>query len=162
MLTRLGRSVAVLAIRYRRYDYGVATSLEQLNGAGASALEPYGQSKLAQVLWAQELTAQLGPDSSVFVNSFHPGAVASEIWGKNTALPRIVRDFFSGIANSVMWTCDEGALTGLYLGVHVGLDDRSVRGQYFHPQTHGMVPSKHTFDAELQSKSWAFWEELTR
>jgi NAD(P)-dependent dehydrogenase (short-subunit alcohol dehydrogenase family) len=152
------------ASHYDSYEYGVGTSLEQLKGAGGATLAdlnlPYGQSKLAQVLWAQELTEQLGDGSSVFVNSFHPGATASEIWEKNDIFPETIRNYLVSVMNDVMWSCDEGALTGLYLGAHVGLTDKSVRGKYFHPQTHQMVPSTHAFDGKLQKRVWQFSDEL--
>jgi len=149
------------ASHYDSYPYGVATSLEQLNGA-SGGMKPYGQSKLAQVLWAQELTRQLGDDATIFVNSFHPGAAASEIWSKNHLLPIFIRDFIESVKDDVMWSCDEGALTGLYLGVHVGLVDTNVRGKYFHPQSHAMVPAKATFDEELQKRVWEFSDQLTK
>ena len=147
------------------FDYGVALSLEQLNGADPGpirSLRPYCQSKLAQVLWAQELTRRLGAGSNIFVNSFHPGAVATEIWGKAAILPRFVRNFIESVMDSVMWSSDDGALTGLYLGVHVGLSDKSVRGEYFHPQSHKIAPNpKHATNASLQARFWQFSDQLT-
>ena len=149
------------ASHYDSYPYGVATNLEQLNGASGGML-PYGQSKLAQVLWAQELTRQLGDGATVFANSFHPGAVATEIWGKNTLIPLFIRHFITRYMDDVMWSCDDGALTGLYLGVHVGLVDKTVRGKYFQPQSHENKPSKHAFDLALQKRVWNFVDELTQ
>jgi len=148
------------AAHYDSYPYGVATNLEQLNSAKGGFL-PYAQSKLAQVLWAQELTRRSGDDASVFANAFHPGAVATEIWGKgDNLLPLFVRNFIERNMNAFMWSCDEGALTGLYLGVHAGLSDRSIRGMYFHPQSHVQKPAKHAFDLSLQKRVWLFLDEL--
>jgi|TARA_B110000208_G_scaffold186687_1_gene243582 NAD(P)-dependent dehydrogenase (short-subunit alcohol dehydrogenase family) len=150
------------ASHYDSYAYGVATTLEQLNGAKASdgVMMPYGQSKLVQVLWAAELTQQLGADSSIFVNSFHPGAVATEIWGKNEVIPSGVRSVIENYKNGMMWSCDEGALTGLFLGIHVGVVDRSIRGKYYHPQSQEVTPSEQARDAKLQKAAWKFVDGL--
>ena len=148
------------AANYNSYPYGVATDLEQLNKAPGGLL-PYAQSKLAQILWAQELTRRLGKDSTVFANAFHPGAVATEIWGKNDLLPLSVRNFIERHMNSIMWSCDEGALTGLYLGVHAGIADKTIRGKYYHPQAAQQRPSPHAFDEALQRRLWIFLDSLT-
>lgn len=152
------------ASSYDSYPYGVATDLKTLNGAEGAML-PYGQSKLSQILWAQELTRQLGDESSVFVNSFHPGAAGTEIWGKNVLIPDFVAPLIDKIKRDFMWTCDEGALTGLYLGVHAGLVDKTVRAKYFHPQTYLMDPPVLTKGAEgekLQRKMWEFLDSLVK
>ena len=49
-------------------------------------------------------------------------------------IPDFVAPLIDKIKQDFMWTCDEGALTGLYLGVHAGLVDKTVRAKYFHPQ----------------------------
>jgi hypothetical protein len=62
---RVGRVVLTSsASHFDTYSYGVATDLATLNSppggrAVAAMLNPYGQSKLAQVLWAQEATRRL-------------------------------------------------------------------------------------------------------
>ena len=74
------------ASSFDTYKYGVATDLETLNSPPergvAAALNPYGQSKLAQILWAQEAAAMLEKEGHlhVFVNSMHPGSVDTNIW----------------------------------------------------------------------------------
>jgi NAD(P)-dependent dehydrogenase (short-subunit alcohol dehydrogenase family) len=117
------------AANYNTYDYGVAADLETLNGVPHSlGMKCYGQSKLAQILFAQELTRQLGPDSTVYVNNFHPGAAASEIWEKNPGIPDFLQPLINALKEGFMWTCADGALTGLYLGVRAQHDN--IRGRY--------------------------------
>jgi NAD(P)-dependent dehydrogenase (short-subunit alcohol dehydrogenase family) len=69
------------ASSFDTYSYGVATDLATLNSpperSVAAILNPYGQSKLAQVIWAQEVARRLAADNvtNVLVTSFHPGMV---------------------------------------------------------------------------------------
>merc|ERR1711862_1087232 len=66
------------------FPHKIATSLEELNREKwlKKRGKLYGQSKLAQIAWAKKVTRELGPDSNVFVNAFHPGAVDSALWDK--------------------------------------------------------------------------------
>jgi NAD(P)-dependent dehydrogenase (short-subunit alcohol dehydrogenase family) len=141
------------------YDYGVATDLETLNAGGHGTL--YSQSKFAQVLWAGELTRRLGPKSTIYVNSCHPGAVDTGIWNQ---IPLLVGPLFGSYArvavqmlqDQFMWTGDEGAITLLYLGAA----SHGKRGKYFHPQAREVLPNALASDTELQRKFWAFCEGL--
>lgn len=143
------------------YDYGVATDLKTLNSGELSML-PYGQSKLAQVLWSQELTRQLGPESNVFVNSYHPGAAATNIWFTNPLIPKTIHPLLRFITENVMWTSLEGALTMLYLGAaSEELKLNNIRGKYFHPQVQEVAPNpKFANDLKLQKKFWEFADSL--
>lgn len=105
------------------YSYKVATDLETLNGVKVS-FGLYGQSKLAQILWARELMARLDaegkdrnstghPSSIVYANAAHPGAVATNIWSKVNCdifgFPNLCKECLSRAQKS-MWTSEEGAL----------------------------------------------------
>jgi NAD(P)-dependent dehydrogenase (short-subunit alcohol dehydrogenase family) len=59
---------------------GLALDQMQTNGESVGALNCYGHSKLANILFAKKL-AQLYP--SITTTSYHPGTVKSEIWGKS-------------------------------------------------------------------------------
>ncbi len=69
------------ASHYDSYAYGVATSIADLNDeANYSPLLAYGQSKLAQVVFTQELARRMTAEGkNVFVNVYHPGVVATNI-----------------------------------------------------------------------------------
>lgn len=147
---------------FTTFEYKVATDLETLNTADVKRLENYGQSKLAQVLWAKELTRRLGPNSSVHVNAAHPGAVNTGIWEKNPLIPKKMMGIINYFRTHAMWTAAEGALTLLYLGVATDqLVAKNIRGKYFHPQSIEIV-NPLALDEDLQKKVWDFSDELVQ
>merc|ERR1712039_34869 len=109
----------------------------------------YGQSKLANSLFAQEAARRMAC-KPVFVNSVHPGAVSTEIWanarkevlktkvGNSTTVAIVYRaiDYFQ----ESFWTPEEGALTQVYLAAATDIKDRDLRGRYFHPQAVETTP----------------------
>merc|ERR1711924_341912 len=144
-------------------EYGVATDLQTLNSIAPEAGgKPYGQSKFAQVLWAQELTRRLGPGSSIYVNSYHPGAVDTGIWGKNPLMPALIKPLIHKLQKEFMWTAEEGSLTMLYLGVEVGKPGHDIRGRYFHPQALEVTPQERAKNLTLQKAMWEFTDSLTK
>jgi NAD(P)-dependent dehydrogenase (short-subunit alcohol dehydrogenase family) len=166
-----------------RYPYKVATDLETLNGVPAVDPSLYEQSKLAQILWAKELTAKLDdaennndtkednmdPNSIVYVNAAHPGVVATNIWDKvqwEIYPYGKIAEFVINSIKSLMWTSEEGALTLIYLGTAVKqLQQDNIRGQYFHPQSKLIENHKFAMDNDkqtkvLQEKLWKFLDEL--
>eukprot|EP00658_Telonema_sp_P-2_P067280 TRINITY_DN56207_c0_g1_i3.p1 TRINITY_DN56207_c0_g1~~TRINITY_DN56207_c0_g1_i3.p1 ORF type:complete len:276 (+),score=64.03 TRINITY_DN56207_c0_g1_i3:265-1092(+) len=146
------------SVAFDSYDYGVALDLETLNHAfiDPGGLLPYAQSKLAQILWVQELTHRLGPNSSVFVNSFHPGLCSTGIF-RNSPAP--FNFILENVLSHIMWKPEQGALTGLYLGVEVG-EKNQVRGQYLYPIALPMDPPDHARNLTLQRGLWEFTDRL--
>jgi NAD(P)-dependent dehydrogenase (short-subunit alcohol dehydrogenase family) len=150
------------ASSFSTYEYGVATDLETLNSVSVDQ-NTYGQSKLAQILWAQELTRQLGEDSSVYVNSYHPGCAATNIWfGPQT--PKFLHGFMRFMQEQTMWSSLEGALTMLYLGAATNdLKEKNLRGLYFHPMVQKVDANpKFAGNLQLQKDVWTFSDELIK
>lgn len=167
------------------FPFRVATDLETLNGIRPlDTNNLYGQSKLAQILWTRELTDRIDaeekpndktntnnndPNSVVFANAAHPGAVATNLWStidwERYALGRFV-PLIAATVIKIMWTAEEGALTLLYLGTAVDrLRTNNTRGQYFHPQATLMTDHKFARDndqetKDLQVRLWKFLDEL--
>jgi WW domain-containing oxidoreductase len=150
------------AASFDTFDHKVATSLEKLNEDTHNPVDMkyYGQSKLAQILWAKHLTKRLGPNSNIYANACHPGAVNTLIWDKNENLPDFVYTIINYYRTSGMWTSEEGALTQLYLGVAVDeLESKGIRGKYFHPQAQEVV-NPLSLDEQLQEDLWKFSDDL--
>ena len=104
------------------------------------------------------------PDSTVYYNSFHPGTVNTPI------IDKVLKDlnppkFIFGIAEwfrKLLWTMEEGALTGLFLAVaEERIRKDNIRGKYFHPMAQE-VQNNYANDEQLQDKLWDFSEELIK
>mmetsp|Transcript_24181 Transcript_24181/g.36018 ORF Transcript_24181/g.36018 Transcript_24181/m.36018 type:complete len:378 (+) Transcript_24181:131-1264(+) len=150
------------AASFDTFEYKVATSIEKLNSATNHDFRLYGQSKLAQIVWAKHLTKLLGENSNIYVNACHPGAVDTFIWEKGDMeyLPSFVVKFVNYLRRNVMWTTEEGALTQLFLGVATDkLVSDNIRGKFYHPQAQEVV-NPLSLDEKLQKDLWEFSDAL--
>eukprot|EP00211_Chloroparvula_japonica_P007398 CAMPEP_0119121746 /NCGR_PEP_ID=MMETSP1310-20130426/2232_1 /TAXON_ID=464262 /ORGANISM="Genus nov. species nov., Strain RCC2339" /LENGTH=326 /DNA_ID=CAMNT_0007111323 /DNA_START=231 /DNA_END=1211 /DNA_ORIENTATION=- len=156
---------------YRTYDHGVGTTLAQLNDEEAyDPISAYGQSKLANVLFAQEL-ARRERGSNVLVNVIHPGVVDTEL--ARFALERL-RNYagdslgnfltnyvFVPLSKAAFWSSDEAALTQVYALVGPQLLAEKTTGKYFHPIARPNAPhSVYATDKHLQRNLWALSESI--
>ena len=91
---------------------------------GYSIMRAYARSKLANVLYARSLAAELAP-FGVTVNAVHPGSVATDIW---SGAPWYARPFLA-VAKRRMLTPEEGGRALTYLAVSP--DVEGVTGEYF-------------------------------
>jgi NAD(P)-dependent dehydrogenase (short-subunit alcohol dehydrogenase family) len=83
----------------------------------------YGQSKLANILFARELQRQLDEEgAAVHVNCVHPGGV-------NTDLARHSGRFISVMAAVFFKTVEQGAATTIYAAIHP--NTAQAKGVYF-------------------------------
>ena len=123
----------------------------------------YGQSKLAQIMWAKKLTRILGPGANIFVNSAHPGAVATPIFSKLPNIPKVVLQVVDWLRlDSLMWSADVAALNLLYLGVATDeLEKDDIRGKYFHPIAVEVI-NPLSLDEKLQDDLWRFLDDLVQ
>ncbi len=175
--SKLARIILVASsASFETFDYKVATSLETLNGEKRKDYwQTYGQTKLAQIMWAKYLTKLLDDEAkdednnsssnnNIHVNACHPGAVDTYIWEKghhsSELWPDALIKFNNYMRKNAMWTPEEGALTQLYLGVAVDqLVERDIRGRYFHPQAQEVVNTL-SLDEKVQKDLWEFSDEL--
>ena len=151
------------AASFTTFPWKVATSLEQLNELNwwktNADMRWYGQSKLAQIMWAKHLTKRLGANSNIYVNAAHPGAVDTAIWMKNDNIDKFEK-IVTYFRENAMWTSEEGALTQIYLGAAVReIKEQDIRGKFFHPQVQEVV-NPLSLDEKIQEDLWAFSDEL--
>ena len=156
---------------FKSYSYQVATDLETLNGCSefnpSIANPSYAQSKLAQVVWTKYLARRYheSNSSNIYVNAFHPGAVATEIFGKSLAAARApawLVKMFAWLERDFFWTSAEGSLTGLFLGTALDrLQTERIQGRYYHPQAQEVV-NPMALNETLQHRLWEFSEELVK
>lgn len=89
-----------------------------------SGMRAYGQSKLGNILFTNELARRLA-GTAVTVNSVHPGGVATNLGKNNGALARA----FISLIGIFSRTPEKGAETQIYLAASPEVD--GVTGQYF-------------------------------
>ncbi|KAJ1553574.1 hypothetical protein HK405_007525 [Cladochytrium tenue] len=119
-----------------------------------------GQSKLANILFAKELSSRL---QSRGVTSVY-GVIKSEL--SSYQFSRL--EIFSGLFSYLFYafdreTIDEdrGASTSLYLATDPEVEERGYRGLYFGPVARVLEPAiPRTSDPALAKKLWEFTEDL--
>jgi NAD(P)-dependent dehydrogenase (short-subunit alcohol dehydrogenase family) len=114
----------------------------------------YGQSKLANVLFAKELSRKLAP-YDVTVNSCHPGAVATNMGvnretGFGKSITKLLKPFFR--------SPEEGAATAVYLATDPSVE--GITGEYFYNGKPTKV-SRKARDEELSKKLFQWTEDFT-
>ena len=113
----------------------------------------YGQSKLANILFAKELARRLEGTDKV-ANALHPGVI-------NTNLARhmnsIVDVAMSAISPIALKSIPQGAATQTYLAAHP--DAAKVSGEYF-SHCNPARPTSKARDAALATKLWEKSEEI--
>ena len=91
--------------------------------------------------------------------------MATEIWGKGIPEEWKYRKAYdhiiSYLAENVMFTPKEAALTALYLGVSEDVITKNIRGKYFHPIAQEVI-NPLAQDEVLQTKLWMFLDELVK
>ncbi|KAI3974984.1 hypothetical protein MKX01_005095 [Papaver californicum] len=113
----------------------------------------YSQSKLANILHANELARHLKVDGvQVTANSLHPGAVATNIF-RDTFLS----GFVSTLGKLVFKNVQQGASTTCYIALHPNV--KGVSGEYFKDNNISKSDSKAQ-DIELAKKLWDFSMKL--
>jgi len=161
----IGRVVCTSSgANFDTFDIGVATDLDSLNNRPVD-WAAYGESKLAQILFTQEVTRRLGSASTIYANSYHPGAVASGIWHKAYWPDELkhLQTVIMWLRDNAMHSIESGALTGVFLGVATDdLKAKNIRGKYFHPQVLEVEPNpQHATNLTLQTNLYKFLDELT-
>lgn len=106
---------------------------------GYSLMKAYAQSKLANVLYARELAAELA-SYGVTVNALHPGVVATDIWD---GAPWYAKPVLALVKRFRMITPAEGGARLAYVAVSSEVD--GVTGAYFEDNSI-RTPSERALD----------------
>jgi NAD(P)-dependent dehydrogenase (short-subunit alcohol dehydrogenase family) len=115
---------------------------------GYSIMRAYGRSKLANVLFAAELSRRLS-GAGVTSNSLHPGAVATNIW---SGAPGWARPLIGILFRPFFLKPAEGAAPVVRLAADAGL--AGVTGKYF-DRDKPVTPAPLARDEALAKKLWA-------
>jgi len=127
---------------------------DNLSGArGYGAWRAYGQSKLANVLFAKSLARRLGPKHAA--NSLHPGVIGTNLSrSMNPLLTAAMGLFMRPFSKSI----PQGAATSCYVATHPGL--AGVAGEYFSDCAVARS-SPYAADEALADRLWRVSEGLT-
>ncbi|KFK28924.1 hypothetical protein AALP_AA7G065800 [Arabis alpina] len=153
---REGRIVNVSSEAHR-YSYQDGVRLDKINDQPSySSMRAYGQSKLCNILHANELTKKLKEDGvNITANSLHPGGIMTNLW-------RYFDSYLAGavgaVAKYVLKTVPQGAATTCYVALHPQV--AGVTGEYF-SDSNIATPLPLAKDFELAKKVWDFSTKLT-
>lgn len=127
---------------------------DNLDGAkGYGAWRAYGQTKLANLLFAKHLAKRLHGTGRV-ANALHPGVIATDLWRHLNPVARGAM----GVAGVLGFkTVAQGASTTCYVAAHP--DAAAISGEYF-VDCNVAVPSKTARDAALAERLWRVSEEI--
>ncbi|RDX72512.1 Short-chain dehydrogenase TIC 32, chloroplastic, partial [Mucuna pruriens] len=158
-----GRIVNVSSVGHR-LTYREGILFEKINDKSSyNAWLAYGQSKLANILHANELARRLKEDGiDIIVNSLHPGLVATNIYIHSRLLTGIFKMLgpflVDKITGFVGKNVRQGASTTCYLALHPQVS--GISGKYFVDNNLADAHS-HRKDIDLAKKLWDYSINLT-
>jgi len=128
-----------------RFDFDALDRREGYRG-----LEAYARSKLAQVIFSNELARR---EREVTSNALHPGSVATEVTRDNRMLHALVP-----LSRLVLKSPEQGARTSVYVATDPAL--RGLSGRYF-ASARQARPAAIVHDRDVAARLWAISEERT-
>ncbi|XP_075477785.1 short-chain dehydrogenase TIC 32, chloroplastic-like [Primulina tabacum] len=148
--------IVIVSSEGHRFAYREGIRFDQINDSSSyNTLFAYGQSKLANILHANELASRLKEEGvEITANSLHPGAIATNLMRHH--------GFVEGIVNWVgkyfIKNIPQGAATTCYVALHPQV--KGVSGKYF-ADSNIAYPSSLARDRDLAKKLWDFSLNLT-
>ncbi|KAL8509063.1 hypothetical protein ACS0TY_016312 [Phlomoides rotata] len=114
----------------------------------------YGQSKLANLLHANELSRRLQAEgANITVNSVHPGLIMTNLFRYSGVLMKIMK-----LATHILWkNVPQGAATTCYVALHPSL--KGVSGKYY-VDCNEFGTSKLARNEDLAKRLWDFSYDL--
>ncbi|CAG8596698.1 9029_t:CDS:2 [Dentiscutata heterogama] len=127
---------------------------EKLNDPNAQdSMQRYVQTKLANILFTNELNKRYLEGERVYANSLHPGLVDTNMLRRNDiSLPE---NYVSSAISP-----EDGAITTLYCATSPEIEEKNYRGRYFDPYGIEGEKSSYAKDDDLAKRLWEFTENL--
>ncbi|KAL6578819.1 Short-chain dehydrogenase TIC 32, chloroplastic [Orobanche minor] len=148
--------IIIVSSEGHRYVYREGIHFDKINdSASYNTIFAYGQSKLANILHANELARRLKEEGvEITANSLHPGAIATNLFRHHGIIEGIV----NWVGKYFLKNIPQGAATTCYVALHPQVN--GVSGQYF-ADSNIAKASQLASDAELANKLWNFSLKLT-
>ncbi|KDP25422.1 hypothetical protein JCGZ_20578 [Jatropha curcas] len=145
-----------LSSEAHRFAYRERIRFDKLNDeSGYGSLGAYGQSKLANILHANELASRFKEDGvNITANSLNPGSIGTNLLRHHS----FFYGFVSLVGKYFLKNIPQGAATTCYVALNPQVN--GVTGQYF-VDSNLSNPSSQAKDAELAKKLWDFSLTLT-
>lgn len=137
----------IVVVASEGYKLGNINKEDLLSEKSYNKLKAYGQSKLANILFANELSERLR-GTGVTVNSCHPGIIRTEL-GRH--MDSWLRTIYRPILKPLYKTIHEGAQTSIRLAVDPDL--QNVTGKYF-LDCEEFIPNQTARDVETGKWLW--------
>ncbi|KAL7183765.1 hypothetical protein ACSBR2_026026 [Camellia fascicularis] len=145
-----GRIVNVSSRRHQ-FSYPEGIRFDKINDqSGYNQLSAYGQSKLANVLHANELARHLKDDRlEITANSLHPGAIATNLFRHHILFSGLI----GVLGKYVIKNVQQGAATTCYVALHPQV--KGMTGKYFADCNLAEANSQAN-NIEMAKKLWDF------
>ena len=152
-LAPLGRVVVLSSDAHRRTCPG-GIEFDNLSGErGYSGWRHYGQSKLANLLFAKALARRLA-GTGCTANALHPGVINTQL---TRHLHPVMRVGWALAAPLLLKSVQQGAATQCYVATHPSL--AGVSGEYF-ADCNVAQPSQFGLDVALAERLWEVSQQI--
>ncbi|CAM8930178.1 unnamed protein product [Rhodiola kirilowii] len=149
-----GRIVNLSSVAHQ-HTYPGGIRFDKINDKSSyNDKKAYGQSKLANILHANELSRRLKEEGvNITVNSVHPGLILTNLFQHHAKLMRVLY-----LLSFIIWkNVAQGAATTCYVALHPSL--KGATGKYF-TDCNEFIPTKLAMDENLRKKLWDFSNKL--
>lgn len=150
LLERLSEDGRVVMLSSRAHERAPKEGIQLDNLSGEDGYSPwaaYGQSKLANLLFARSLAKRL-PGSRQTANAVHPGVIATNLGRHMSPMAQRVLALVKPL---FLKTIPEGTATQVYVAVHP--DAAEISGEYW-ADCNVAESSKHGQDEALAERLW--------
>lgn len=155
-LTDTGRVVMLSSSAHRQAAKG-GIEFDNLDGSKGYGARAYGQSKLANLLFAMELSRRFAGTGKT-ANAVHPGVIRTNLGRYMNPVARSLVAFALAVLGPLMLkSVAQGAATEIYVATSPTL--AGVSGRYF-ADSNVAKPSSHAGDAALGRKLWEVSERI--
>ncbi len=148
-----GRVVVLSSDAHRMAPRGGIRFDDLAGEKGYSPWTAYGQSKLANLLFAKELARRFAGTRRT-ANAVHPGVIATNL---SRHMNKVASAAFGAAGTLLFKSIEQGAATEVYVAVHPAA--ATISGEYF-ADCNVAEPTPEAKDPALAARLWQVTEEL--